>query len=210
MKKHIILLFLPLLLLSCEKGKFKYVATLNESMDFQLDKAGKFSDVEELSSFEIAKNLLDLKLGDGESFTVTKVNVRDVKLNFSFRNGSNATGLDVNLMVTDRTGSQEITFANVSKTNLRLPGASTVAQSITSFGINLWLSENGVNLVKRVIEESLINTDNFDTDGIIMTLNGEVPNGEVLKALLKVKMTIDIEYETCEDVPFGVAGEVCG
>lgn len=211
MKIVFLLSFLSLSLISCEIGRFRNVETLNQKYTYQIEKRGEFSEVSEKRANDIALDILDLNLGSDEGFLVTKVNVRGVNVEFLYSAGNTATEIDLGLLVTDRVGNVEETFFNTfGQFKIPLAGTEWQQQLKSEFELNeKLLRPAGIIVIKRALEEILLNTYTFDQDGLIITLNGNVPDGKVFSGNIIVSFIIDIEYQTCEEVPFGVAAETC-
>ncbi|UBM59679.1 hypothetical protein LAG90_03320 [Marinilongibacter aquaticus] len=196
---------LTFFLTSCfEKGKFHYVKSINQSFRFELNKSGSFNDVAFLDAQQIADQLLDLDNVD--NYEIEEVEVSGVKMKFNLGNGNTANSLNYRVYAADE--SETSTFiSNEGETSIP---QGFLAQLAIETIVNKYLNTKGVALVKKHVTRLLkgANSDNATAKGMFVEIEGNVPSGQLV-ANISIDVAIDITYNTCEDVPMGMASEAC-
>ncbi len=199
MKRVILLLTVLIasaLLSSCESRRFQFVATLNRTVDFDVDHTGAFSTVRTITAAQIRNNL-----NVPEGSTIKQVDIEALAIVPETKTGNQATEVKVRGAIKDQGREVEL----FKETSINLTTGVDVG-----YGVRVPLQklvDLGIAALKTKINDHVNRLNDADIE--ILLYGTTLPAGKRLLMNVHFEIKATVLYEECIETPNFFGGKKC-
>ncbi len=181
---------------SCESRRFQFVATLNKTVDFDVDHSGAFKTVRTITAAQIRNNL-----NVPEGGTIKQVDIEALSIVPETKAGNAATEVKVSGTIKDQGHEVEL----FKETSINLTTGVDVG-----YGVRVPLQKLvnlGVTALKTKINDHVNRLNDADIE--IVLYGTTLPAGKRLLMAVHFDIKATVLYEKCIDTPNFFGGEKC-
>lgn len=181
---------------SCESRRFQFVATLNKTVDFDVDHSGAFKTVRTITAAQIRNNL-----NVPEGSTIKRVDIEALAIVPETKAGNEANEVKVRGTIKDQGHEVEL----FKETSINLTTGVDIG-----YGVRVPLQklvDLGVAALKTKINDHVNRLNDADIE--INLYGTTLPSGKRLLMTVHFDIKATVLYEKCIDTPNFFGGEKC-